>query len=668
MLIQLMTKASLTCRQGDELFDEAKFEAAEKKYLELATGIVGPSFALPMHAGDPSGGVVCDLYIELDLWKRANLMGCCVGMAKCLRRKNEVEMALAWCNEVNALYRSGFYQLPQPMYDWMDWTPDLPELILIKSTALCIASEILASLGNSGTATTRRWNAHKTTKNLPMHHQTTALHAVLNARLRNKMLGLRHPDPQAPLSTGRVSGLQVRGSWSRLHVAKLGGVTDGREAFACFIWNSHLYVAGGRTSANGPFHRDMWKLDLNTLDQWHRLPDYPIPLGASGRFIGWTMIVRNDTALLFTGRPTLDVFNLTTETWSTLKTTYSPTAADIDAGIVDGWPWPGKISCDSTVVFSKAADKLYVFGGAHGRSIMGCNLFMELDLTTHAWRRLSGYVRAPKEADYSCPSPRKSAAGWLTPDGRRVYLLFGHFDREAQSQGEFHSAGEAFGHEDFWSWCIKEQHWRRERISGNPPCSRTELAYAYNEKLQRAIVFGGYHPTLPTYVVTAGREVQFNYSYFADTFLYDVTASAAGTRPEHTSTAPKWQQVLTPGFPTYRCQAQLAVDSTTGKTYMFGGWTNNQYIPTHTQMVSRSFGDVWELRVDLPGGNFEEVDVEEEMRVARAGPWQRCFACAAAGPWKKCGGTCKGRVFFCGAACLREGWNEHKRTHKCRKT
>ncbi|KAF7368557.1 hypothetical protein MVEN_00179000 [Mycena venus] len=664
-LVGLMTRISLTCRQGDTLYKTGQFDAAKAKYMELATDIVGAGFSLPMTAGSPSGGVICDVYIELDPWQRANLMGCCVGMAKCFRRENNLEMALAWCDEVNALYRCGFYQLPQPVYDWIDSCPDLPELTLVKATALCLASEILASLGNSGTATTRRWNAHKTSKNLFMHHQTAALHAVLNPALRNRMLELRHPDPNAPLSAGRVSGLQVRGSWSRLSIGKLGGPTDGREAFASFIWNSHLYVAGGRTCSNGPFHRDIWKLDLNNPDEWRRLPDYPIPLQISGRFIGWTMLIHNDTALLFTGRPTIDVFDLKTEKWSSLKTTYAPTSADIDAGVVDGWPWPNKMSCDATIVV--ADDKIYVFDGAHGRSIMGCNLFMELDLTTGTWRRLSGYVRAPQIADYSCPSPRKTAAGWASPDGRRIFLLFGHFDREATFHNELHSAGEAFGHEDFWSWGVQEQRWRRERISGNPPCARTELAFAYNAKLQRAIVFGGYHPTLPTHVINnSGEEKKFNYSYFADTFLYDM-APSLGNSPEPTLSAPKWQQVLTAGFPTYRCQAQLAVDGATGKTYMFGGWTNNQYIPTRTKLFSRSFGDLWELRVDLPGGNFEDVDVEEEMRVARAGPWQRCFVCAAAGPWKKCGGTCNGRVFFCGTTCLREGWSEHRKTHKCRK-
>ncbi|KAJ7687742.1 hypothetical protein B0H17DRAFT_1136098 [Mycena rosella] len=675
-LLRLMTQVSITfliSRQGDKLFNAGQFAAAKAKYLKDARELVGAAFPLPSFSGGDSGGVISDVYIGLNPWERANMMGCCVGIARCLRRDNNIEMALAWCEEVNALYRCGYYGSPQPVYDWMDFLYNLPELTLMKSTALCLASDIFAELGNSGTATTRRWNAHKTSKNCAMNHQTRALHAVLDAPLRTKLLELRHPDPQATLGTGPcLTGLQVRGSWARLNVGRLGGVTDGRESFASFIWNSNLYVAGGRVSCHGPFHRDMWALDLNNPDAWRQLPDYPIPLHISGRFIGWSMLTHNDTALLFTGRPTIDLFDLANETWSSFDTTYSVTAADVRAGVVDGWPYPGRQLCDATMQIVDG--KLYVFGGAHATTLMGCNLFMELDLTTRVWRRLSGYVRAPKDADYACPSPRKSAASWASPDKTRLYLLFGHFDREAPKPGELHRAGEAFGHEDFWSWSIKEARWRRERMAGNPPCARTELSYTYasfgNAKLGKAIVFGGYHPTLPTHVLTAGKEVQFNYSYFADTFIYDMDPQAASTNAdaEPTLRAPKWRQVLTPGFPTYRCQGQLLCDGATGKTYLFGGWTNCQYIPTRTKMLSRSFGDVWELRVDVPGGHFEAVNVEEEARVARAGPWQRCFACAAAGPWKKCGGSCNGRVFFCGAPCLREGWKEHRELHHCRKT
>jgi zf-MYND-like zinc finger, mRNA-binding len=30
-------------------------------------------------------------------------------------------------------------------------------------------------------------------------------------------------------------------------------------------------------------------------------------------------------------------------------------------------------------------------------------------------------------------------------------------------------------------------------------------------------------------------------------------------------------------------------------------------------------------------------------------------------------GSCNGRAFFCGQDCLKEGWRDHKKIHKCRK-
>lgn len=152
-------------------------------------------------------------------------------------------------------------------------------------------------------------------------------------------------------------------------------------------------------------------------------------------------------------------------------------------------------------------------------------------------------------------------------------------------------------------------------------------------------MFGGYAPSLPTLFLA--KNAQFHFSYFADTFIYETpSAPAASDVPnEPTLAAPRWKQVLTPGFPTYRCQAQLNCDPETGRTYLFGGFTNSEYVPCRKDLISRSFGDLWELRIDEPGGHFENVDLEEETRTAKAGPWLRCFTCGSAGPWKKCGGT-----------------------------
>jgi hypothetical protein len=126
----------------------------------------------------------------------------------------------------------------------------------------------------------------------------------------------------------------------------------------------------------------------------------------------------------------------------------------------------------------------------------------------------------------------------------------------------------------------------------------------------------------------------FDFSYFGDTFIYcpSTSSSTGGT------TEPKWKQVLTRGFPTYRAQSQLLSDPATGKTYLFGGYVNTDAVPSRKDYNSRTFGDLWQLRINLPGGDFDDVDLADEAKTAMTGPWQRCFTCGSAGRWKKCGG------------------------------
>ena len=70
---------------------------------------------------------------------------------------------------------------------------------------------------------------------------------------------------------------------------------------------------------------------------------------------------------------------------------------------------------------------------------------------------------------------------------------------------------------------------------------------------------------------------------------------------------------------------------------MYGGYTSHEYLPFYKK--NHCFSDIWQLKVDVPGGFFEDVDVEEEARSAKAGPWRRCFTCGATGRnWKRCGG------------------------------
>ncbi|KAJ7895307.1 hypothetical protein B0H13DRAFT_1885631 [Mycena leptocephala] len=120
-------------------------------------------FRVPATSGEGHGGVNCDVYINLNPFKHTNLMGCCVGMAKCLQREKDVRMALAWCEQVNSLHRCGSHtaEHEHPLHGI---GPSH------HSSGLCVASEIFASLENSGTAVTRRSVATQTMLSLPDPH------------------------------------------------------------------------------------------------------------------------------------------------------------------------------------------------------------------------------------------------------------------------------------------------------------------------------------------------------------------------------------------------------------------------------------------------------------------------------------------------------------------
>jgi hypothetical protein len=348
------------------------------------------------------------------------------------------------------------------------------------------------------------------------------------------------------------------------------------------------------------------------------------------------MSVHADRAYLFTGRPQVDFFDLKRRQWSTVKTEFKR-----DDGRAGPAPWPYPNFHVSDYTMQMIGGRMYVFGGSHADASLGTNLFVSLDLETRKWTRLSG--TALPTPDYSCPGPRKWPASWVVED--RLYIMYGVADRQgAQMQNQPNAASDAFGYSDFWSWSLKDQKWRREIISGNPPCPRAEMACTYvcissrtsvdsfaqnfvskNNKLDQTIIFGGYNPTFPTTYIETGQF--FNYSYYADTFIWTPATS-------------KWKQVLTRGFPTYRAQSQVICDPKTGKTLLLGGYTASDYIQSRKPAISRTFSDLWQLCIDEPGGYFDGIDFDEEARTAQAGPWQRCFACGCAGPWKKCGGQC----------------------------
>ena len=124
--------SSLGSRRGDALFNEGKHGSAQEQYAKAARAIVGEDFQLPMIAGKGDGGVRCDLYTDISHWDRVALMGCCNGIARCLLEKQDIEgvrfllltrfifncptQALAWLEEVNAIYRNTYFAASKPLF------------------------------------------------------------------------------------------------------------------------------------------------------------------------------------------------------------------------------------------------------------------------------------------------------------------------------------------------------------------------------------------------------------------------------------------------------------------------------------------------------------------------------------------------------------------------
>jgi hypothetical protein len=185
------------------------------------------------------------------------------------------------------------------------------------------------------------------------------------------------------------------------------------------------------------------------------------------------MAVHEDKAYLFTGRPTVDYFDLNSQKWGTITTYFKRSDGKPGAG---RWLYPGNDLTDYTM--QMVDGHLYIFGGTHNKAAIGCNLLVVLDIATCEWTHLSGTVE-PKQ-DYSCPGPRKWSASWVNREQDTIYIMHGMADRPAaELHRQANAAHDAHGCEDFWSWSIPNRKWRQERINGNPPCIRAEQAYTY---------------------------------------------------------------------------------------------------------------------------------------------------------------------------------------------
>ncbi|KAJ7649949.1 hypothetical protein FB45DRAFT_886415 [Roridomyces roridus] len=634
--------------KADKKFTAKQYAEARSTFIEAASEMVG--LELP--------AVSTDLAVYKILGSRdgrgvSDFMACLNGAIECSRRLLDYETALLWLVEADLLEKSLRARADPVRFDWVPIDSTSSHYYFERLTAHCLAAQVFFALGNTASAIQRLWLAYVMLESMPEDLESKISHHFYPL-LGQDICALKHPDPETSASMSiEYPSLQQAGSWIKLNIRN-GKAPTTRRHSATFAFNGHLYVLGGVKAIEGPHYHDFWALDLDTLI-WRRLPDF-IAAEVVSQIVGYKMVPHADgRAFLFTGEPSLIwVFHIAQSRWQLLRTKFVPDEE------MREWPYYR----DDVSEFDAhcVGEKIYVFGGQHGGSIPGTDVLMELDIPSLQWRRLSG-SSVPKPCP-STPGPRERFHSWVSKDQTHIFFMFGQSDRPTSAHlQDCHGAPPFFCHpyDDLWSWNISQGRWKRERLPGNAPSPRAEMACTYNPILDKVIVFGGYSPAAPTCLEDFEGE-PMAYTYYADTFVADVTPSGVPTT---------WKQVFTCGFPTYRASSTLITDSRTGKIFLFGGYKNTHFVPSKSTGKGRpslgSFLDLWQLRLDLPGGYFDGVDLEEEGRTAQVGPWQRCFTCGLTGPWKRCGGTCNGRVFFCDMACFKEGWREHKEKHECRK-
>ncbi|KAJ7624524.1 hypothetical protein FB45DRAFT_1086302 [Roridomyces roridus] len=626
--------------RGNVFKAKAERQWAAKAYSDARVSYVQAAWEMLGVPVPGAGEVRSEDYARLGSgWDAVDMLGCINGVIACSRQLKDYITALLWVEEAAVVVKN--IEIANKLESSFEWTPmqlsALPDYFFERTTSLCLAADIFLAVGNTGCAVHRRWVADEMLAFLPDRLKTSQTRQF-DPPLGVDIARLRHPDPQRiSSSTIEDPTLQVQGSWQKLSIRKANTLSP-RQRCAVMAFDGKLYVLGGEKVTGGPYYRDFWMLDLASLSGWERLPDFLIPKHVMGDFIGYQMTPHRDgAAFVFVGVPMVAIFHLRRRKWAMLDADFIPDAQTPE------WPYSRVRDYSAHCV----GDKLYIFGGTCPGSAVGTDLFMELDITSKKWRRLGGSA-VPKPSAVS-PGPRADCSSWVSKDQKQIFFLFGAADRNAAMQhGQVHGHLYSYGYGDLWSWDIGEERWTRERMIGNVPSPRGEMALQH-EALDKVVLFGGYSPTVPTWFDEMNDTV--TYTYYADTFIGDMTSSSSSssTNPNPVS----WRQVLTRGFPTYRAQSWLVVDSKTGKIYLFSGYKNTTYVPskgsTSTENKgkdkdkpkpsSRSFLDLWQLKLDVPGGHFTGVDLEEEARTAVVGPWQRCFACGSTGPWKKCGGS-----------------------------
>ncbi|KAG9047731.1 hypothetical protein FS837_001628 [Tulasnella sp. UAMH 9824] len=586
--------------KGNELFKEGSYVEAREAYLNSIRLLLSQTKSYDPTTAPGSNSAVISLG-EKELWAEfLDVVACANNIAQSYIKERNHLLGLEWLMEVHRMYDAFSIGKGGPNYKWNTVRIGIEEFTTTRMKAFLRQAIIFNELGNSAAVASAAWDAYVLVGNV---HNDAILKLAGECHIENR-LKKRHPDPEdISKITYNDADLQIRGVWNKLQVGKGTGHPGSRKGFASVLWKGMYYVFGG-LHGTSKAHCDGWALNLRDLKQgWRQVPYPEINFVHSRDTL--QLALHEDKAYLFIGEPNVHVFNLRNETWSTVRTTMKR-----------GTPWttvfPGnRLESYACVV---SGNTIYYFGGSDGTNRLGRNAIVALDLTTLRWELVSGKVEV--NDDPTLPGVREYPVMWM--DQGKLWITLGNANRQAEwlRSGE-ENVGAPIDHsyQDLWSYDLKTKQWVDERSSGNPPCLRTEVEYTFNISWNRVIVHGGYCASLG-FTGSSTWEGGTGFTYFGDTFAWN---------PE----TKRWSQVITRGFPTYRAAANLFTDEQTGRTYLFGGYTNTHYTPSSRDAIAQSFNDLWEMCIEVPGSNFKDSDFEVDERFSKLGPWKRCFTCGS---------------------------------------
>lgn len=612
--------------RGTALYSEGKLDAAREAWKQSIRYSLSEPEDRPLphptafiHAMEGTGS---DEYNDL--------ISCASNIAYSYMEEEKLSEALDWLNECSCLHKSSGTANDPSALPWTTVIYPYEEFNTLYVQMMMRWESILWKLGNTSAAYAAIRDAEA--QRASLFRDSDTLKTDINESAA-KYLDIRHPDPRSVECIKLVnSDLQIRGTWKKLRVASAStSALPPRTGPSIAIYNGCFYVFGGQHyEERNP--RDCWVLNLKEMDGWRPLPNPP---RGTPPICHQPLVVHEGKGYLFQGESTLRVFNFNTETWDVVITQ-----------LRNGDPWRKLIPKDNLIAFAAHLynGKIYVFGGREEWGDYGRNVMMSLDIKTLLWDVLSGTPDV--KGDVTVPGPRGYGCSWITDN--KFYITLGSAKRE--DQGPLAD----YFYLDVWSFDLVSHKWTEEKFSGNGPCGRTQSAYTFNAVWKKALIFGGYNPTMPLF----HREIDATGFgiYFADTFAWCPLKK-------------RWSQVITKGFPTYRSSAEMFTDPTTGKTYLFGGYMYTGFAPSRKSTQFKIFSDIWELVIDTPGSGFEESDFESaDPRFSKLGPWVRCYHCGSVGRWLTCAGTCRRTpqaASFCGKECQRLAWPQHKAS--CRK-